>query len=70
MLTGLTRERRNRIPLRLTFTEPLMSDSRPVDQPQNDAFRARLEEWLNQQNQSLLEEVIATGKRPGPLPPQ
>ena len=44
----------------LTFTEPLMSDSRPADQPQNDAFRARLEEWLNQQNQVLLEEVIAT----------
>jgi len=37
-----------------------MSDSHPVDQPQNDAFRARLEEWLNQQNQLLLEEVIAT----------
>lgn len=37
-----------------------MSDSRPVDQPQNDAFRARLESWLNQQNQTLLEEVMAT----------
>jgi hypothetical protein len=38
----------------------MMSDSRPVDQPKNDAFRARLEEWLNQQNQTLLEEVMAT----------
>jgi len=37
-----------------------MSDSRPVDQPQNEAFRTRLEEWLNQQNQLLLEEVVAT----------
>jgi hypothetical protein len=37
-----------------------MSDSRPVDQPQKDAFRAHLEEWLNQQNQTLLEEVMAT----------
>ena len=37
-----------------------MSDSRPVDQPQHDAFRARLEGWLNQQNQLLLEEVMAT----------
>jgi hypothetical protein len=37
-----------------------MSDSRPVDQPQNQAFRTRLEEWLNQQNQLLLEEVVAT----------
>ena len=37
-----------------------MSDSRPVDQPKNDAFRGRLEEWLNQQNQTLLEEVMAT----------
>ena len=37
-----------------------MSDSRPVDQPQNDALRIRLEAWLNQQNQTLLEEVMAT----------
>jgi hypothetical protein len=37
-----------------------MSDSRPVEQPQIDAFRARLEAWLNQQNQTLLEEVMAT----------
>ncbi len=37
-----------------------MSDSRPVDQPQNDALRTRLEAWLNQQNQTLLEEVMAT----------
>ncbi len=37
-----------------------MSDARPADQPKHDAFRARLEEWLNQQNQVLLEEVIAT----------
>ncbi|GEM_PF-368809 len=44
----------------LTFTEPLMSDSRPVDQPQNDALRAHLEAWLNKQNQTLLEEVLAT----------
>jgi hypothetical protein len=56
-----TREKiRNRIPLSLTFAEPLMSDPRPVDQSQNDAFRARLETWLNQQNQALLEEVMAT----------
>ncbi len=37
-----------------------MSDSRSVDQPQNDALRTRLEAWLNQQNQALLEEVMAT----------
>jgi hypothetical protein len=37
-----------------------MSDSRPADQPQNDALRTRLEAWLNQQNQNLLEEVMAT----------
>jgi hypothetical protein len=36
-----------------------MSDSRPVDQPQNDELRARLQAWLNQQNQMLLEEVMA-----------
>jgi hypothetical protein len=35
-----------------------MSDSRHVDQPQNDALRNRLETWLNQQNQTLLEEVM------------
>ncbi len=37
-----------------------MSDTRPVDQPQNDALRGHLEAWLNQQNQTLLEEVMAT----------
>jgi len=37
-----------------------MSDSRPVDQPQIDALKTRLEAWLNQQNQTLLEEVMAT----------
>ena len=36
-----------------------MSDSRPVDQPQNEALRTLLEAWLNQQNQTLLEEVMA-----------
>ena len=38
----------------------LMSDPRPADQPQNDALRAHLETWLNKQNQTLLEEVMAT----------
>lgn len=37
-----------------------MSDARPVDQPPSDALRSELEAWLNQQNQALLEEVIAT----------
>lgn len=37
-----------------------MSDARPVDLPQTDDLRARLEAWLNQQNQTLLEEVMAT----------
>ena len=37
-----------------------MSDSRPVDLPLNPALRTRLEAWLNQQNQTLLEEVMAT----------
>ncbi|MFN7957169.1 MAG: hypothetical protein U0P46_02405 [Holophagaceae bacterium] len=37
-----------------------MSDSRPVDQPQNDALRSCLAAWLNQQNQALLEGVMAT----------
>jgi hypothetical protein len=37
-----------------------MSEPRPADLPQNDALRIRLEAWLNQQNQSLLEEVMAT----------
>lgn len=37
-----------------------MSDSRPADQPQNDALRTRLEAWANHQNQILLEEVMAT----------
>jgi hypothetical protein len=40
-----------------------MSDSRPVDQPQNDALRAHLETWLNQQNQTLLEEVMSAWQR-------
>ncbi len=40
-----------------------MSDSRTVDQPQNDAFRTRLEAWLNLQNQTLLEEVMATWQK-------
>lgn len=40
-----------------------MSDPRPADQSQNDALRARLEAWLNQQNQSLLEEVMATWQK-------
>jgi len=37
-----------------------MSDSSHVDQPQHDVLRTRLEAWLNQQNQTLLEEVMAT----------
>ncbi len=37
-----------------------MSASPNVDQPQSDALRTRLEAWLNQQNQTLLEEVMAT----------
>lgn len=37
-----------------------MSDPRPVDPSQHDALRTQLEAWLNQQNQSLLEEVMAT----------
>ena len=37
-----------------------MSDSRPVDQPQHDALRAHLEAWLKQQNQTVLDEVMAT----------
>lgn len=37
-----------------------MSDPSPADQPPNDALRSELETWLNQQNQVLLEEVIAT----------
>jgi hypothetical protein len=37
-----------------------MSDQRPVDKPQNDALLLHLEAWLNQQNQTLLEEVMAT----------
>ncbi len=37
-----------------------MSDPRPADQPQNDVLRTRLEAWLNQKNQTLLEEVMAT----------
>jgi hypothetical protein len=37
-----------------------MSASRPEDQPTHEALRGPLESWLNQKNQSLLEEVIAT----------
>ena len=37
-----------------------MSDSRTADQPPHDALKSELETWLNQQNQALLEEVIAT----------
>jgi len=37
-----------------------MSAPRPEDQPNHDALRGPLETWLNQKNQSLLEEVIAT----------
>jgi hypothetical protein len=37
-----------------------MSAARPEDQPIHDALRGPLEAWLNQKNQSLLEEVIAT----------
>lgn len=37
-----------------------MSDPRPADQPPPDRLRTELEAWLNQQNQALLEEVIAT----------
>lgn len=37
-----------------------MSDPRRADQPQSDALRTELEGWLNQQNQALLEEVMAT----------
>jgi len=40
-----------------------MSDPRPADQPQNDALRSRLEAWLNQQNQALLEEVMASWQK-------
>jgi len=40
-----------------------MSDPRPADQPQHDALRARLEAWLNRQNQSLLEEVMASWQK-------
>jgi hypothetical protein len=37
-----------------------MSAPRPEDQPTHDALRGPLESWLNQKNQTLLEEVIAT----------
>ncbi|WP_243304518.1 hypothetical protein [Geothrix oryzisoli] len=37
-----------------------MSATRPEDQPTHEALRGPLEAWLNQKNQSLLEEVIAT----------
>jgi hypothetical protein len=38
----------------------MMSDPRPLEPPQTDALRAQLEAWLNQQNQALLEGVMAT----------
>jgi len=37
-----------------------MSDLHPADPPHPDALRTHLEEWLNRQNQHLLEEVLAT----------
>lgn len=37
-----------------------MSASGNADQPQHQALRARLEAWVNQHNQTLLEEVMAT----------
>jgi hypothetical protein len=37
-----------------------MSDPRPDDKSLNDALRVQLETWLNLQNQTLLEEVMAT----------
>lgn len=37
-----------------------MSDSRTADLPTHKALQGELETWLNQQNQALLEEVIAT----------
>lgn len=37
-----------------------MSAPRPEDQPTHDALRTELETWLNQQNQAMLEEVMAT----------
>jgi hypothetical protein len=37
-----------------------MSIPRPADLPSQDALRHELESWLNQQNQALLEEVMAT----------
>jgi hypothetical protein len=37
-----------------------MSDPRPEEKSQNDALRFQLEAWLNLQNQTLLEEVMAT----------
>lgn len=36
-----------------------MSDPRAADQPQNDAFRARIEAWLDQQNQALVEQTLS-----------
>lgn len=37
-----------------------MSAARPEDQPIHDTLRGLVENWVNQKNQSLLEEVIAT----------
>lgn len=37
-----------------------MSAPRPEDQPTHDALRTELETWLNHQNQTVLEEVMAT----------
>ena len=37
-----------------------MREARPTDSTQPDLLRARLEAWLNEQNQALLEGVMAT----------
>jgi hypothetical protein len=51
---------RNGIPLSSTFPEPPMRDSSSPAPSQPDPLRAQLETWLNQQNQTLLEEVMST----------
>lgn len=40
-----------------------MRDSSPTGPSQPDPLRARLEVWLNQQNQTLLEEVMSTWQK-------
>ncbi len=40
--------------------EPPMREARPTDSTRPDPLRARLEAWLNEQNQALLEGVMAT----------